>query len=196
MIKRMSLLFVLFFLTACGAGNSVNIDEYFPMKLEVKELAAINQDEQAFQTEDRKGDVWLANFIFTNCETVCPPMTANMSKVQQYLAENDITTPIVSFSIDPEYDNPAALKEYGERVDADFSTWDFVTGYNQREIESFANISFMVPAYKIEGGNQYQHSTAIFLIDQQGFVRGEYSGIDVDFEKIKEDVEILKANGE
>ncbi|AST90679.1 SCO family protein [Sutcliffiella cohnii] len=196
MIKRMSLLFVLFFLSACGAGNSVNIDEYFPMKLEVKELDAINQDEQAFQTKDRKGDVWLANFIFTNCETVCPPMTANMSKVQQYLAENDATTPIVSFSIDPEYDNPAALKEYGERVDADFSTWDFVTGYNQREIESFANISFMVPAYKIEGGNQYQHSTAIFLIDQQGFVRGEYSGIDVDFEKIKEDVEILKANGE
>ncbi|MED4016969.1 MULTISPECIES: SCO family protein [Sutcliffiella] len=196
MTKRMSLLFVLFFLTACGAGNSVNIDEYFPMKLEVKELEAINQDEQAFQMEDRKGDVWLANFIFTNCETVCPPMTANMSKVQQYLAENDVTTPIVSFSIDPEYDNPAALKEYGERVDADFSTWDFVTGYSQREIESFANISFMVPAYKIEGGNQYQHSTAIFLIDQQGFVRGEYSGIDVDFEKIKEDVEILKANGE
>ncbi|WP_078381356.1 SCO family protein [Sutcliffiella halmapala] len=175
-------------LTACGADKEVNLDEEFSMKLEVSELEGINQDEEAFITSDKKGEFWLANFIFTNCDTVCPPMTANMAKVQRELVEEGLDISIVSFSIDPAEDTSDILKEYGDRFEADYANWDFVTGYDQETIEKFANVSFMVPAAKEEGSDQYMHSTGIFLVDKEGYVREQYSGLDVPLEEIMEDV--------
>jgi protein SCO1/2 len=179
--------FLIVVLSACG-NNEVNLDEEFSMKLEVGELSGVNQEEEAFAASDKEGEYWLANFIFTNCDTVCPPMTANMARVQRQMKEADIEIPIVSFSIDPEEDTPSALKEYGNRVEADYTGWDFVTGYDQETIERFANVSFMVPASKEDGSDQYVHSTSIFLVDKEGFVRESYSGLDVPYEEIIEDL--------
>lgn len=175
-------------LSGCGTDKEINLDDEFSMKLEVKELSGINQEEEAFATSDKQGEFWLANFIFTNCDTVCPPMTANMARVQRQLEEEGLDISIVSFSIDPEVDTPEALKAYGDQVEADYSSWDFVTGYAQEEIERFANVSFMVPAAKDESSDQYAHSTGIFLVDKQGYVRELYSGMDVPFEEIMEDL--------
>ncbi|KMJ58202.1 cysteine ABC transporter ATP-binding protein [Bacillus sp. LL01] len=180
---------VLFLLLLAGCGsNEVNLDEEFSMKLEVGELEGINQDDQPFSTSDTDGEFWLANFIFTNCDTVCPPMTANMARVQREMKESGVEVPIVSFSIDPENDSPDALKEYGDLYKADYTHWDFVTGYDQETIERFANVSFMVPASKEEGSDQYMHSTSIFLVDKEGYVRESYSGLDVPLEDIMEDL--------
>lgn len=190
-LKR--LLFLLSFvilLTLAGCGGSeVNLDEEFSMKLEIGELDGVNQDKETFTSSKHEGEFWLANFIFTNCDTVCPPMTANMARVQREMKEAGVEVPIVSFSIDPEKDNPEALKEYGDLYKADYQTWDFVTGYDQETIERFANVSFMVPASKEEGSDQYMHSTSIFLVDKEGFVRESYSGLDVPLEEIMEDLE-------
>ncbi|MGM0836771.1 MAG: SCO family protein [Bacillota bacterium] len=175
-------------LGACSSNKEINLDEEFSMKLEVSELTGKNQAEEAFSTSDKKGEYWLANFIFTNCDTVCPPMTANMARVQRQMDEEGIDISIVSFSIDPDVDTPAALKAYGDQVEADYSSWDFVTGYSQEDIERFANVSFMVPAAKDESSDQYMHSTGIFLVDKEGYVREQYSGMDVPFEEIMEDL--------
>ncbi|WP_240948494.1 SCO family protein [Bacillus sp. RO1] len=181
-------LVILLALAGCGSSE-VNLDEEFSMKLEVEELEGVNQEEQAFSSSEHEGEFWLANFIFTNCDTVCPPMTANMARVQREMKETGVEVPIVSFSIDPENDTPEALKEYGDLYQADYQAWDFVTGYDQETIERFANVSFMVPASKEEGSDQYMHSTSIFLVDKEGFVRESYSGLDVPLEEIMEDLE-------
>jgi len=179
-------------LGACSADKEINLDEEFSMKLEVSELTGKNQAEEAFATSEKKGEFWLANFIFTNCDTVCPPMTANMARVQRQMKEEGLDISIVSFSIDPDVDTPAALKAYGDQVEADYSSWDFVTGYSQEDIERFANVSFMVPAAKDESSDQYMHSTGIFLVDKEGYVREQYSGMDVPFEEIMEDLKKVR----
>ncbi|MBM7622053.1 protein SCO1/2 [Bacillus tianshenii] len=187
-MKKFLAICAMIILSACGADKEINLDEEFSMKLEVSELSGTNQDEEAFSTSDKKGEFWLANFIFTNCDTVCPPMTANMAKVQREMKEEGLDISIVSFSIDPDEDTPGALKDYGDQVEADYSSWDFVTGYSQEDIERFANVSFMVPAAKDESSDQYNHSTGIFLVDKEGYVREQYSGMDVPLEEIMEDL--------
>ncbi|MCA1320029.1 SCO family protein [Bacillus tianshenii] len=187
-MKQFLAICAMIILSACGADKEINLDEEFSMKLEVSELSGTNQDEEAFSTSDKKGEFWLANFIFTNCDTVCPPMTANMAKVQREMKEEGLDISIVSFSIDPDEDTPGPLKDYGDQVEADYSSWDFVTGYSQEDIEKFANVSFMVPAAKDESSDQYNHSTGIFLVDKEGYVREQYSGMDVPFEEIMEDL--------
>lgn len=186
--RAFSLILLFLILAACGSNKEINLDNEFSMKLEVRELEAINQAEEAFNTTDKKGEFWLANFIFTNCDTVCPPMTANMARVQRELMAEGLDISIVSFSIDPTEDLPDVLKEYGDQFEADYSTWDFVTGYDQETIENFANVSFMVPASKEVDSDQYVHSVGIFLIDKDGYVRELYSGLDVPMEEIMEDI--------
>ncbi len=189
MKKLWPLVTIVFLCLLAGcAGNEVNLDDEFSMKLEVDELQGVNQDEKPFSVAEKDGEFWLANFIFTNCDTVCPPMTANMARVQREMKESGVEVPIVSFSIDPERDTPDALEKYGNLYKADYSKWDFVTGYDQETIERFANVSFMVPASKEEGTDQYMHSTSIFLVDKEGFVRESYSGLDVPLEDIMDDL--------
>ncbi|WP_223700628.1 SCO family protein [Sutcliffiella deserti] len=188
LIFSFGLIATFLFFTACSSESKVNLDEEFSMKLEVSEVKGINQDAEGFTSLDHQGEFWLANFIFTNCDTVCPPMTANMARVQRELKAEGYNVPIVSFSIDPNVDTPEILKEYGDRVDADYESWQFVTGYDQETIERLANVSFMVPAAKDESSDQYMHSTGIFLVDKEGFVREQYSGMDVPYEEIMEDI--------
>ncbi|MDX5474291.1 MAG: SCO family protein [Bacillaceae bacterium] len=193
--KMWGLFLLLFILSACQAKEEINLDDVFNMKFQVRELEGINEQGATFNTSDLKGEVWLANFIFTNCDTVCPPMTANMARVQRHLKEVGLEdVRIVSFSIDPDHDTPDKLIEYGNLFDADFSKWDFITGYTQPEIEQFANISFLVPAAKIEGSNQFTHTTAMYLIDKDGFARESYSGIDLEVELIEEGIKKIKEN--
>ena len=72
-----------------------------------------NQHNEQVSLEDLKGEVWLAQFVFTNCTTVCPPMMFNMSKVENELIEEGVEDyKIVSFSVDPDVDTPEVLQEY------------------------------------------------------------------------------------
>ena len=190
-----ALLFCLF-MTGCTSGQTLEeIEATFPMSLDVQSLEAVNQDGQSFTTDNLDGEVWLASFIFTNCDTVCSPMTATMSKLQQKLKDEGVHASLVSFSIDPENDTPEVLKDFGETMDADFSSWDFLTGYDQETIEIFANTSFLTPAAKIEGSNQFIHSTSIYLISQSGKVLQQYDGVaETPFDQIITDVKKLSGN--
>lgn len=183
----------LFILGGCSVFNeekeSSEVEAGFPMNLQVEEIEAVNQEEEEVTLLKYKGDVWLASFIFTNCDTVCSPMTATMSKLQKEVADEGLEVKLVSFSIDPEQDSPAILKQYALDRDAEFYNWDFLTGYDQKTIESFANISFLSPAAKIEGSNQFVHSTSIYLVSKSGTVLQQYDLVsDTPFEQIIEDI--------
>ncbi len=82
-------------------------------------------------------NVWVANFyLLTSCETVCPPMSGSYAaKLQKMAKDEGLDVRFVSFSVDPEVDTPLKMKDYATKFGADFSNWDFLTGYKQAEIE-------------------------------------------------------------
>jgi protein SCO1 len=179
-----------------GCGSKEDVEASFPMSVEVDELEAVNQDGAKVRLSDLNQDkIMIADFIFTNCDTVCLPMTANMAKLQSEIKraglEDDVQ--LVSISIDPEQDTPETLTEYSKRHSADYSNWTFLTGYSREEIETFANVSFKTPAAKVEGSNQFVHATSFFLVSESGTLLNKYEGVsDPPFEDIIEDIGKLK----
>lgn len=156
---------------------------------QVSDFNYINQDGEALGRSDLEGQVWLADFIFTNCETVCPPMTAQMANIQKAMKEQGLNTPILSFSVDPEADSPEKLKEFGEKFDADFSHWHFLTGYTQDEIITFAKESFKTLVQDDPSSDQVVHGTSFYLVDGTGTVIKKYDGLQAPIEQIMEDIE-------
>lgn len=172
---------------ACGNGKPNQLS--YP----VESFAFINQDEQAISLSDLQGKVWVADFIFTYCETVCPTMTANMSDLQKRLKSAGVEAELISFSVDPERDNPAALKSYLEKFDADFTNWSALTGYEFDEIKSFVLQSFKAPIAKDGASDQVIHGTSFYLVDQSGTVVARYDGMEnTPYEKIIKDIKALQ----
>ena len=165
---------LLLFVSACG--NSSPIKD--PLNYEVQSFQYTNQDGKSVSLEDLQGDVWVANFIFTSCTTVCPPMTAHMSELQDKIAAEGLDAKIISFSVDPEIDTPEKLKEFTEPYSLSFENWSFLTGYTQNEIEDFAMKSFKTFVKKPDNNDQVIHQTSFYLVDQNGVVMRDYSGVE------------------
>lgn len=160
---------------------------------EIEDFNFTNQNNEEVALNDLKGDVWLADFVFTNCTTVCLPMMANMTELQKQLKEEDLDVRIVSFSVDPEVDTPEVLKSYAENYGADLSSWDLLTGYVPEKIDQFAKNSFKTVAQKPEDNDQVVHGTSFYLVDREGVVRKFYNGLNPPTEEIIGDIEILLA---
>ena len=165
---------MLLFVSACG--NSSPIKD--PLNYQVQSFQYTNQDGKSVSLEDLQGDVWVANFIFTSCKTVCPPMTAHMSELQDKIAEEGLDAKIISFSVDPEIDTPEKLKKFTEPYSLSFENWSFLTGYTQKEIEDFAMKSFKTFVKKPDNNDQVIHQTSFYLVDQNGVVMKDYSGVE------------------
>ena len=134
----------------------------------------INQQNDTITNTDYDGSIYVANFFFTNCPTICPIMTNKMKYVQDKLSVYP-NIKFLSHTVDPENDSPVKLLEYTRSMQADLSNWNFVTG-SKDEIYKIA-ASYFVNAVKDElapGG--FLHSENFILVDKQGRVR---SGIDI-----------------
>ncbi|WP_062356607.1 SCO family protein [Bacillus kwashiorkori] len=178
-------------LTGCSSKKIEN-EKNWP----IESFEHINQDGEKLSLSDLKGKIWIANFIFTNCTTVCSPITANMARIQQLLAENDLqNVEIISFSIDPEVDTPEQLKSFAANFTEDLSNWHFLTGYVQPYIEQFAKDNFHLFVLKPEDDDQVMHGTDFFLVDQQGVVVKYYSALDIPYEELLQDIEVLVSRG-
>ncbi|NBJ68178.1 MULTISPECIES: SCO family protein [Clostridia] len=163
------------FLTACG-GAEEKIDPN--MSEEVNDFTFTTQDREELSLEDLKGEYWIADFIFTNCTSVCLPMTSNLAKLQQKTADEEMDLQFVSFSVDPEYDTPEVLKEYAKEYQANLDNWTFVTGYDFETIKEFSIKSFKsMVAPPPEGNDQVTHGTSFFLINPEGKVIKKYNGV-------------------
>lgn len=188
----LGLIFMVVFLAACGnesddngasgATNDTNetedrygIGSNIDKKME--SFSFTDQNDEDFGLDDLEGKWWIADLVFTNCTTVCLPMTTNMSSLQDTLAEQDIDAELVSFSVDPENDTPEVLKEYAAEYDADESNWHFLTGYDFETIQDISMDTFMQPLQEApEGDDQVSHGTRFFLIDPEGNVVKHYKG--------------------
>ncbi|WP_376774083.1 SCO family protein [Paenibacillus phytorum] len=180
-------LVILILATACGSGKPNQLH------IPVQPFEYTNQDEKPVGLSDLKEKVWIANFVFTHCATVCPTMTANMANLQERLKEAGAKAELISFSVDPEQDDPAALKSYLQKFDADFTNWHALTGYDFDVIKTFVLRSFKSPIAKDTSSDQVIHGTSFYLVDQSGIVVAKYDGmLDVPYDKIIKDVKVLQ----
>ena len=176
------------FLSSCGTSkieNSLNYD--------VQSFSFQNQDGKTVSLESLKGQVWVADFIFTNCKTICPPMTSHMAELQKQMEEENLQARIVSFSVDPENDTPEKLKKFAANYPLSFQNWDFLTGYSQEEIEKFALKSFKSIVKKPEDEDQVIHQSSFYLVDQNGKVVKDYDGArNTPYDEIIADIKTLE----
>lgn len=129
-----------------------------------------NQDKLTITNDYYKGKVYVVEFFFSSCSSICPIMSQNMLKVQDAFSDVD-DFGIVSISIDPTYDTPQVLKEYAEGYEVTHPHWNFLTGA-KAEILDLSNNNFKL--YAAEDENEvdgFAHSGLFALVDKDGFVR-------------------------
>lgn len=198
MSKWLLALIGLLLLSACGGGAKDLTKEGTYIGDEdwiIEDFAYTNESNETVGLADLKDEVWIADFIFTNCTSVCPPMSANMSKIQQHFENEGMEVPLVSFTVDPERDTPEVLREYAEQYGANLDTWHFLTGYTFEEIKKLSEETFKSPlAAPVEGDDQFMHGVNFYLIEGDKIIK-TYNGVsNVPFEAIVEDVKTLKGS--
>lgn len=146
---------------------------YVVMNGEKKKISAfrfVDQNGDTISNEDYKGKVFVAEFFFTTCPTICPIMNENLVQVQKEFKGND-DFGVASFSIDPTHDTPEVLKEYAKLHGISHENWHLMTG-NREKIYELANSGFNIYAGEdsnAQGG--FAHSGYFALIDQDGYLR-------------------------
>ncbi len=143
----------------------------------VPEFNLTDQSNQPYGSDDLLGKVWVANFIFTRCETVCPLFSAEMAKLQKRTDNASVGIQLVSFSVDPEHDTPAVLKEYARRYSANPWYWHFLTG-PIRDIRETVTDGLKTAMGESSSAATIQetlfHGSHFVLIDRQMQIRGFY----------------------
>ncbi|QTD42093.1 SCO family protein [Sporosarcina sp. Te-1] len=182
----------LLFVAACSSGFKPD-HEY-----SIQPFEYTNQDGDTVSLDDLNGEVWLAQFIFTNCTSICPPMMMNMADLQGKLDKEGVEDyKIVSFSVDPDHDTPEKLKQYLEQFGVpDESKWIMLTGYKMSEINKLSVDSFKMPVFDDPNSNQVIHGSRFGLVNQDGKVVKTYSGAnDVPYDQIVKDMKALIKQG-
>ena len=152
----------------------------------------INQNGERITNTDYKDKIYIADFFFTRCQTICIAMAYNMSELQEhYKADDEIM--FLSHSVTPVIDSVSVLKEYALRKGVIDGKWNVTTG-SKKQIYDLARKSYFAVLDEGNGDeNDFIHTEQFVLIDKERRIRGFYDGTDKeDMEKIKKDIKILK----
>lgn len=157
----------------------------------IPDFKLVNQDSNWVTPETFKNKVYVADFFFTSCPTICPTMKKEMLRVYNAYQDNDQVA-IISHTIDPEYDTVALLKDFAEKLDVKAPKWHFVTG-KKEEIYELGQKGYMVTAMEDENeAGGYIHSGAFILVDKERKVRAVYDGTQTeDVDRLIKDIELL-----
>ena len=153
--------------SALGTKSEVTPAKETPIK--VPDFSLTNQQGQPLALSDVAGKIWVADFIFTNCPTICPAMTAEMARLQSEFVMDPVY--FVSFSVDPERDTSEALSRYAAEYGADDRRWHFLTG-EKEDIYELAKDGFSLAAG--HNGSEILHSTRFVLVAADGHIYGRY----------------------
>lgn len=158
----------------------------------IADFSLTNQNGKIITQKDYENKIYVADFFFTTCRTICPVMTTNMAAIQKEIL-NDSEVMLLSHSVTPEIDDVSRLKNYAEEKGVNSDKWNLVTG-DKREIYKLARKSYL--AVKDNGyGGPYDmiHTENFMLIDKKRQIRGFYDGTNLnDITKLMDDIEILK----
>ena len=152
----------------------------------------LNQDSTEVTAESMKGKIWVADFFFSTCPTICPTMTTQMKRLQAMTKDLENDLQFISFSINPSYDQPTMLRRYIKHHGITANNWQFLTG-DEAETHELGVKSFLVHvASDEEAAGGYAHSPAFTLVDKEGIVRGVYIGTDTkDVDRLEKDLRKL-----
>lgn len=151
--------------------GKIKIDTIFHT---IPSFSLINQNGETINQSVVDGKVYVVDYFFTTCQSICPIMSKQLDRV--YKEQKDIM--ILSHTVDPETDNPAALKEYAGKFNADPKRWIFLTG-DKPKLYELARTGYLLDAQEGNGGEEdFIHTQNFALIDKKGRIRGYYDGTD------------------
>ncbi len=158
----------------------------------IADFSLINQNGKTITQNDYKGKIYVADFFFTTCLTICPIMTNHMAEIQKELI-NDNEVLLLSHSVTPEIDSVAQLKKYALEKGVIDAKWNLVTG-DKKQIYELARKSYLAVKDDGDGGPfDMIHTENFMLIDKKRQIRGFYDGTNAeDIERLLEDIKILK----
>ena len=161
----------------------------------IKSFEFLNQNGQIISEKDYDGFIYVADFFFTTCPSICPIMTDNMVKIQNYVKDKK-KVKLLSFSVTPEIDSVPVLKEYSINKGVDDKYWNLLTG-DKSKIYSLARKSFLVVKENAESNSHDMiHTENFVLVDREKRIRGFYDGTDdKDIKVLKKDIDILLDGG-
>lgn len=151
--------------------GKIKIDTIFHT---IPSFSLINQNGETINQSVVDGKVYVVDYFFTTCQSICPIMSKQLDRV--YKEQKDIM--ILSHTVDPETDTPAALKEYAGKFNADPKRWIFLTG-DKPKLYELARTGYLLDAQEGNGGEEdFIHTQNFALIDKKGRIRGYYDGTD------------------
>lgn len=158
----------------------------------VADFKLINQNGEIVTQDDYKDKIYVTDFFFTRCMTICPVMTNNMGKLQEVF-KNDDEIKFLSLSVTPEMDSIPILKEYAVKKGVIDAKWNITTG-DKKHIYELARKSYFAVLDEGDGGLQdFIHTENFILVDKKRQIRGFYDGTDSkDIERLILDIKILQ----
>lgn len=195
-LVRSKLFWVLFLLFGFSYPIYRSLNRTLPPELpviaHVPEFELISENGQRFGSKDLQGRVYLANFVFSRCPTVCPKMLLDLEKIQKRIRGTGKKVAIVTFTVDPEYDNEKVLFDLARKHDANPYTWTFLTGADKDAMFKLYRDGFKVGVEQNPKDMfDIAHSEKIVLVDGDNRVRGFYSFETNDVNKLMIDVGLL-----
>ena len=160
----------------------------------IADFSLTNQNGQIITQEDYKDKIYVADFFFTTCQTICPIMTKHMKDIQNaFITDNDIK--ILSHTVTPDIDSVAQLKRYAQEKGVNATKWNLVTG-DKKQIYELARKSYLAVKDDGDGGPfDMIHTENFMLIDKERQIRGFYDGTDLkEIERLIDDIKTLKGS--
>ncbi len=165
--------------------NSDGLKEYYTVTYD----GFVNQFGESFTTDNLKGKVCIANFFFTRCPSICPPMRQELIKISDAIGNNDNFL-MVSHTIDMTNDTVEALHTYWKATKVPAKTWQFIRAHES--VTKAQAKQFMTNFRPNEDGSDFYHSSFVALIDKQQQIRGFYNtSTPIEMERLIEDIEFL-----
>lgn len=162
-----------------------------PIYGQAPEFRFVDEGGQPYGTAELLGKIWVVDFFFTSCPSICPAMTRNLRRVQDATADDSVVR-LVSISVDPARDSIEALGNYARGHGADPEVWRFLRG-EKEEVDRLSREGFVLPGGADLGG----HSGRFVLVDAVGRIRGWYDGTRMDeVDRLVDDLERLAASPE
>ena len=158
----------------------------------IADFKLTNQNGESISERDYQNSIYIADFFFTTCPSICPIMTINMVDLQQFIL-NDENIKLLSFSVTPEIDSVAQLKKYAQEKGVIDAKWNLLTG-DKKEIYTLARKSYFVVKDDGDGGpHDMIHTENFVLVDPDKRIRGYYDGTSrTAMDSLKQDLVILK----
>jgi protein SCO1/2 len=182
---------VLLSLVPLGHALGRKLPDPPPKMYTLPEFQLTSEKNLPYGSEQLKGKVWVASFVFTSCPSVCPALMEKMQDVQHRTRNAGAAVQLVTFTVDPENDTPEVLHDYARRFKASPYRWTFLTG-DYKVLEDTIVRGFKLAMGK-DADNLFEifHSERFVLIDGEGRIRGYYDATDEGVEKLSSDITLV-----